>query len=54
MTRATAVQLTMPIAKVTMASEAPNRATSTIEKSRVGSTWKNSVKRIRTSSTQPR
>ena len=54
MTRATAVQLTIPIANVTIASDAPNRATSTIEKSRVGSTWKNSVIRIRTSSTHPR
>ena len=53
-TRATAVQLTIPIANVTIASDAPNRATITIENSRVGRTWKNSVMRIRTSSTQPR
>ena len=39
---------------VIMASEGPNKATSTMENSNVGNTWKNSVIRIKTSSTQPR
>ena len=52
-TRATAVQLTMPMAKVIIGSDAPNSATITIENSSVGRTWKNSVRRISASSTQP-
>ena len=51
---ATAVQLTIPMAKAIMGSEAPNKATNTMENNSVGKTWKNSVIRIRTSSTQPR
>ena len=52
--RATAVQLTIPMAKVIMGSEAPKSATKTIENSNVGKTWKNSVIRMRISSTIPR
>ena len=52
--RATPVQLTTPIAMATVGRVGENSATSTIASSRGGSTWKNSVMRISTSSTQPR
>ena len=52
--RATAVQLTIPMAKVIIGREAPKSATKTIENSKVGKTWKNSVIRMSTSSTIPR
>ncbi|MNT27594.1 hypothetical protein D3C72_1632310 [compost metagenome] len=51
--RAVPVQLTTPIATAMVASDGVNSVTSTIAKSKVGSTWKNSVMRISVSSTQP-
>ena len=53
MSRAVPVQLTMPMASVTVTSEGENSVTTTIAKSRAGSTWKNSVTRISAASTLP-
>ena len=46
--RAVPVQLTMPIASVTVTSVGENSVTTTIANSSAGSTWKNSVTRIST------
>ena len=52
--RATPVQVTTPMAMATVGSVGSKSATSTMASSSGGSTWKNSVIRISTSSTQPR
>ena len=52
--RAVPVQETTPMAIAIVTSDGVNSMTRTMASSSGGSTWKNSVTRIRTSSTQPR
>ena len=51
--RAIPGQATTPMANEIVHIEGSNRATSTIANSSAGSTWKNSVKRMRALSSQP-